>query len=263
MQYDSNFYQNSAAYKKSSRQSSRDRGTARAPEPLKFVQPQKPIDEALHSALGQVDTAGVHPDLIAQITQSVINQLRTSVDAGTPIHVAHPTKTNACPPPPPVAPVPKTPSVHSDASPPMPRNVYTPPSPQKHSDYHEHSSPEVRPTVLKDIEVSPKDINFDDDRTPSRSSMRSDTLPARPKIATRTSTLKQETMLEKYWGELFDIDGRATARLGQFLRGVAVHLVSEYKSLHISLLTLLRLSASSPRTVLSLPLSRWQSSTSM
>lgn len=32
------------------------------------------------------------------------------------------------------------------------------------------------------------------------------------------------TTLERIWGKLFD-DGKATKRLGQFLRGIAVHMV--------------------------------------
>jgi hypothetical protein len=32
------------------------------------------------------------------------------------------------------------------------------------------------------------------------------------------------TTLEKIWGKLF-VDGKPTKRLGQFLRGIAMHLV--------------------------------------
>jgi hypothetical protein len=42
----------------------------------------------------------------------------------------------------------------------------------------------------------------------------------------RLSTGNEETTLEKIWGPLFDRDGRPTRRLSQFLRGIAVHLVS-------------------------------------
>jgi hypothetical protein len=31
--------------------------------------------------------------------------------------------------------------------------------------------------------------------------------------------------LERVWGQLFDKEGNSTARLGQLLRGIAVHLV--------------------------------------
>jgi hypothetical protein len=33
------------------------------------------------------------------------------------------------------------------------------------------------------------------------------------------------TTLERIWGKLFE-DGKPTKRLGQFLRGIAMHLVS-------------------------------------
>ena len=36
---------------------------------------------------------------------------------------------------------------------------------------------------------------------------------------------KEVTTLEKIWGPLFDNDGHSTVRLGQLLRGLAVHIV--------------------------------------
>ena len=41
----------------------------------------------------------------------------------------------------------------------------------------------------------------------------------------RLSTGKEETTLERIWGQLFDEDSHPTVRLGQFLRGLAVHIV--------------------------------------
>lgn len=38
------------------------------------------------------------------------------------------------------------------------------------------------------------------------------------------------TTLEKIWGKLFE-DDKPTARLGQFLRGIAMHLVNYYPHL--------------------------------
>lgn len=48
---------------------------------------------------------------------------------------------------------------------------------------------------------------------------------ARQKGPSRNPTLTELSTLEKIWGKLFD-HGRPTDRLGQFLRGIAVHLVS-------------------------------------
>ena len=39
------------------------------------------------------------------------------------------------------------------------------------------------------------------------------------------ATEETYTPIEKMWQRLFDVQGQPTARLGQFLRGLAVHLV--------------------------------------
>lgn len=49
----------------------------------------------------------------------------------------------------------------------------------------------------------------------------------RPKGPIRLSTGKEETTLEKIWGPLFDEECNPTLRLGQLLRGLAVHIVSD------------------------------------
>jgi hypothetical protein len=46
----------------------------------------------------------------------------------------------------------------------------------------------------------------------------------RPKPPSRDATVVEMTTLEKIWGKLFE-DGKPTKRLGQFLRGIAMHLV--------------------------------------
>lgn len=43
----------------------------------------------------------------------------------------------------------------------------------------------------------------------------------------RKRTAEEETILEKIWGPLFDSDGSPTARLGQLLRGIALHIVGD------------------------------------
>jgi hypothetical protein len=47
----------------------------------------------------------------------------------------------------------------------------------------------------------------------------------RPKPPSRDATVMEMTTLEKIWGKLF-VDGKPTKRLGQFLRGIAMHLVN-------------------------------------
>ena len=222
-QYSSSYHP-ADPYKSKSRQSSRDRSDGRSTERSKFSQPHQPIDEAVNSP----DTATMNPELIAQITEHVIKQLRTNpLDGGTPIHATH----QPYPPPPPQQPVPQSPTTQS-ASPAMPtRNVYTPPSPQKYPDHPTaHGLPEETSAIPHGSPPTPPDPSssqLDDRRPPSRVSVTSEAGNSRPKGPTRLSTSKEETTLEKIWGQLFDEDGRPTARLGQFLRGLAVHLVRD------------------------------------
>lgn len=49
-------------------------------------------------------------------------------------------------------------------------------------------------------------------------------LESRSTVTGRAST-ENMTTLEKIWGKMFDDSGQATPRLGQLLRGIAVHLV--------------------------------------
>jgi hypothetical protein len=44
-------------------------------------------------------------------------------------------------------------------------------------------------------------------------------------------TNEEETVVEKMWQQLFDPEGKPTARLGQFMRGLALHLVRTKKEI--------------------------------
>ena len=198
----------------------------------RYAPPHRPIDEAVNNAFdraGQETSNYVPPDLIAQITQNVIKQLQTGggLDASTPVP---PPPSRFSPPPPPVhQPVPLSPSTTSGTSQNMPDRVYTPPSPQKHHDYPNHTSPQSQSGYLpENPTMEQKAARYSPRRHSSPSSHISDSSDkayARPKGPSRLSTGKEETTLEKIWGPLFDEDSRPTVRLGQFLRGLAVHIV--------------------------------------
>ena len=227
LQY-SNSYRPTDSYRPKSRQSSRDRSDIRTTERSKLSQPHYPINEAVNAASVDKapDNAAMNPELIAQITENVIKQLRTvPLESGTPVQGIHP----QYPPPPPKQPVPQSPTSKTNVSPPIPtRNVYTPPSPEKHPDYVNHAPSEAPSNTIYPSPPSPPELSSsqnEEQRPPSRVSVSSDTSNARPKGPARLSTSKEETTLEKIWGQLFDEEGRPTARLGQFLRGLAVHLV--------------------------------------
>jgi len=50
--------------------------------------------------------------------------------------------------------------------------------------------------------------------------------PVAREVPEASKTDEEETTLERIWQPLFDAEGKATARAGQFLRGLALHLVS-------------------------------------
>ena len=202
------------------------------PEHNKYA-PQQKVDEAVTSAVDKAstETTNYPPELIAQITQSVLKQLHSGGPNGsTPI----PPQTHFSPPP--QQPVPLSPSTASGTSQTMPNRVFTPPSPFKHSDYPDttssthsqsghplegrHSPQEHRSSIFEPPKRSPSPPGYTSDS--------SDKPHARPKGPSRLSTGKEETTLERIWGQLFDEDGNPTARLGQFLRGLAMHIVCLY-----------------------------------
>ncbi|KAL8708523.1 MAG: hypothetical protein Q9220_006575 [cf. Caloplaca sp. 1 TL-2023] len=224
----------------------REHSTARSettmPERTR-IQPQ-PINEAVGSAF----QSDVPPELIAQITENVLKQLKTSGIESTATPVPPPSQARYPPPPPPVQqPVPLSPSTVSGSSPPMPARLFTPPSPHKHSDYPIHGSPQSHsgpypaptysPEEARSPTREPPEGNFYGRRESSPLSQTSDSGFVRPKGPARLSTKTEETTLEKIWGQLFDEQGHPTPRLGQVLRGLAVHIIEDYKPCHSLVIT--------------------------
>ena len=107
------------------------------------------------------------------------------------------------------------------------RGVYTPPSPTQ-AQSQGFKSVNIVPPMEQVREPSrepfrsppstpvekPSGVRFSD-RTPT----------ARPSPGRTFSTMELSTIDQK-WGRLFDNEGRPTQRLGQFLRGLANHIVS-------------------------------------
>ena len=216
------------------RESSSVRGDTSSPDYARFNQPhQPPISEAVSSALDKADTSNyVPPELIAQITENVIKQLKTSgLESGTPVPQMNKQFPPPPPPPPIQQPIPLSPSTASASSPPMQRNMFTPPSPHKHQDYLRRDSPEFRSAGPQGAPLSPREslkTQFRERRTSSPPSENNEPGYTRPKGPIRLSTGRDETTLEKIWGQLFDEQSNPTARFCQFLRGLAVHIVSGF-----------------------------------
>ena len=131
------------------------------------------------------------------------------------------------PPKPPMAPPlqrqPSNKSSSTSSPPPTAQRVYTPPSPtQAQSQVPKPASIAPPMESVKEPVRSPPSSPLDkpsgvrfSDRTPA----------ARPPPGRTFSTMELSTVDQK-WGRLFDNDGLPTPRLGQFLRGLANHIVS-------------------------------------
>ena len=211
-----------------SRRPSAVRGDANMPDSTaRLAQFHQPIDEAVSSAFSRTETPNhLTPELIAQITKNVIKQLtNTNIDGGNP-------------PPPPVY-------QQVSSSPPRPSaspsKIHPLSSPHSPTDYPNHGSPPPQaqlggsqsiPSGFRDAyhnhaqDKSEPSKSHNWDRSSSPLSQTSESGHIRPKGPARLSTSQEETTLEKIWGPLFDENGNPTPRLGQLLRGLAVHIVS-------------------------------------
>ena len=151
----------------------------------------------------------VPPELITQITQSVIKHLQSGgLDEEMPLRPQ---------------PIPQSLSNAPGMPPTMPHRVYDPPSPHRPVVYPSHISPQS-----ESGEEPKATTHFTRRRSSLASSQRTETSGkcyTRPKGPSRLSTDKQITTLERIWGPLFDEVGRPTLKLGQLLRGLAMHIV--------------------------------------
>jgi hypothetical protein len=198
-----------------------------------YQRTRQPINDAVNSAVNKAEASNALPpevlsQIASQITASVLQQLKaTNSDSPVPFPVSG----TPTPIPAPTNGTTSSSSVQPDNSPPLfHHNIYTPPSPHRPVDEAVLASPTspTKSTYSFHGRISP-----DDDRRPTsptsqigqHDEVHSDR-SERPKAPVRKST--EITTLEKIWGPLFD-GNRATARLSQFLRGLALHLIEDYE----------------------------------
>ncbi|OCL13315.1 hypothetical protein AOQ84DRAFT_114500 [Glonium stellatum] len=189
---------------------------------------QQPLYDAVNNAFDNSDAASrVDPALIAQITEQVRKQVLDSLKStGLGATAA------AQPPPPPPPPqqqqyVPQSPTASTTTSIPT-RNVYTPPSPVRH-DFSSHGSNSPDPlhdSILDGNDDTPTPRY---ERNQPTQTLYEKTSRQRPAIASRQPTEAEVTTVEKIWQPLFDPNGEPTPRLGQFLRGLAIHIIEDYE----------------------------------
>lgn len=193
------------------------------------------IDNAVSSAFHSSGSTGyLSPEILSQITSTVIQQLKTTgldnlQGSGAPPPGSQsqqpPWQTDGS----------LQPHTESPSAIPLQRSSSIPPPNSTSDNIHTGNfQPYVSPDYTSDSHVSPK-ITPDPpaNRRGSISSQSSDRShhshhshhkAERPKPPDRDATLMEVTTLERIWGKLFE-DGKATKRLGQFLRGIAAHLV--------------------------------------
>lgn len=198
------------------------------PNPPRPPQNNGNIDEAVSSAVHNADSSTyLSPDVLSHITATVIQQLKATglenIQGSGP------------PPPPPPQSQPPWPSVdpllraHNDSphsmAPQRSSSIPPPnPIPGPYDPQSQYAPPSGYPADTRSSSQSSPDLPDRHDSLSSQCSDRSAKPETRPKPPSRDATLTEITTLEKIWGKLFE-DGKPTKRLGQFLRGIAVHLV--------------------------------------
>jgi hypothetical protein len=185
----------------------------------------QPLKNAIGNAFDKSDAARVvDPNLIAQITEqvkkSVLEEIKLSVAASAtqaqPVHVTPHY-------------VPPSPASATASLP--PRDVYTPPSP-KRADFSSQTSASPDPLAQDPLLDGNHDTPTPRHGRTAPIDVPSEQPSSRPAAAPRMAT-DDYTPIEKMWQRLFDPDGQPTPRLGQFLRGLALHLVRCQQSCHL------------------------------
>ncbi|KAJ9665591.1 hypothetical protein H2201_004283 [Coniosporium apollinis] len=229
---DPRLYQNPASYPQQPR--SRASSTAR---------PDGPVSDAVNNAFHNSDAAShVDPRLIAQITEEVRRQVIDSLNfSGGPYegrNYASPFESAAfAKSPPPNQPqqsyVHRSSTSSTTASYP-PRDVYTPPSPHRY-DHPDRSSPspplsQESASFSSFVSREEEDRRYPTTEPPPPAANTSRLRPAAvPRAATEEWMSPPASALEKAYGKLFDEYDQPTPRLGQLLRGLAIHIIEDYE----------------------------------
>ncbi|KAI9682682.1 MAG: hypothetical protein M1829_006669 [Trizodia sp. TS-e1964] len=178
------------------------------PEPRETSRYPYSINEAIRS-----ESEKNHADyLVEQITENVLKKLQSSnldrVQSPTPM-----ARTNST----------------SSPSPMQNRPAYTPPSPRMKSDIPVHNAPPYQqPMPIPIARSQPASREAPPLDRKVSSPLGSESGPARP-MHVRHESSKEETLFEKAWGQLFNEYGKPTERLGQFLRGLANHIIKSFE----------------------------------
>ncbi|KAJ6160022.1 hypothetical protein N7497_004559 [Penicillium chrysogenum] len=184
------------------------------------------VSSAFHNS-GSTDY--LSPEVLSQITATVIQQLKTTGLDNLQGSGAPPPRSQSQQPP-----WQTDSSLRPHAESPQRSSSIPPPSSASDNIHAENFQPNVPSAYTSDSRLSPRPTsNPLVNRRGSISSENSDRShhshhkAERPKPPDRDATVMEMTTLERIWGKLFE-EGKATNRLGQFLRGIAVHLIEDY-----------------------------------
>lgn len=218
----------------------------------------QPIHDAVTNVFDSTSGAAsrLPPDIVKQLAEDIKGEVFSALHAQgllSPVAQQPPPQHTNFAPTSPLPPQPQPYAPHSptstDTTKSVPsRPVHTPPSPARRSSndsslpdhhlLHEHHHPPVDGTRedlsgrygdrTEDAPLRRTETNsFSSRQVPrDRSAEDSDSSRRRPPLVSRQKTDEEETVVEKMWQPLFGGDGKPTPRLGQFLRGLALHLVS-------------------------------------
>ena len=105
----------------------------------------------------------------------------------------------------------------SASQPPTNRGLYTPPSPTRPS----RPTTVIPPPMSRSPPSSPLE-------KPSGVRFSDRAIPTRPGPARICSAAGVSSVVDEKWGRLIDSEGNPTSRLGQFLRGLANHIIEDF-----------------------------------
>lgn len=195
-----------------------------------YTKQAQPVYDAVDSAFDNSSAPTHVPDAVIQkiteqVRSQVINTLKKEGFAGAAASSASapPGSQQQFFPPPPTQPFmqPQSPTTSTSNSIPNSRNLHTPPSPHRR-DSTRASTPDAPAQDPLFFETA-KDFGKED--LSMRYGDRTEDVNGRPDPP-RVHTGDEETVVEKMWQQLFNARGEPTKRVGQFLRGLALHLVS-------------------------------------
>jgi hypothetical protein len=218
------------------------------PAPYSYPEPQRPssnntntghIDDAVSSAFHNSGSTGyLSPEVLSQITATVIQQLKTTGLDNIQGSGAAPPRSQSQQPPWQTDSSLQPNAESTPGIPPQRSSSIPPPSSAADNIHTGNFQPYVSSGYASDSYLSPKPTPEFFPESGSIASENSDRShhsyhkAERPKPPDRDATVMEMTTLERIWGKLFE-DGKATKRLGQFLRGIAVHLVCGFLSVLI------------------------------